>query len=233
MQIQYTNQLDLSNGVKCLLYGISGIGKTSLIATAPRPFIFNAEKGLLSLHQFKIPYVTVSTFKELDDAFIWATKSNEAKSFDTFALDSLSEIAEVVNVFERKKNPDARKWSPAAQDSIYHLVRAFRDLPRKHVVCIAKQTTADAGDAFAGQLVTKQAMPMMPGGKLTENMPYFWDCVLHMTQGISESGGQWRGLHTSSTPYWQAKDRSGKLAPLEYPDLTNLFNKAMGKPTQY
>lgn len=231
MQIQYTNQLDLSNGVKCLLYGTSGIGKTSQLATAPRPFIFNAEKGLLSLQQFKIPYVTVSTFKELDDAFAWAVKSNEARNYDTFGLDSLSEIAEVINAFERKKNPDARKWSPAAQDSVYHLVRAFRDLPRKHVVCIAKQTVQDFGDLSSG--VTKQALPMMPGGKLTDNMPYFWDAVLHMTQGVTAEGNQWRGYHTSSSPYWQAKDRSGKLAPLEYPDLTNLFNKAMGKATKY
>lgn len=225
MQIHYTDKIDLSNGVKGVVFGPSGVGKTRLIGTAPRPFIFNAEKGLLSLRQYKIPYVTVSTFKELDDAFAWAVKSNEAKNFDTFALDSLSEIAEVVTANERKRNPDARKYVPAAADSVYHLVRAFRDLPRKHVVCIAKQQTVEVGDLSTGSI--KCATPLMPGEKLQNNLPYFWDVVLHMCNGVTSEGKKWEGLHTSATPYWQAKDRSGRLEPLEYPDLTNLFKKAM------
>lgn len=225
MQIQYTDKLNLSNGVKGVLYGPSGIGKTRLISTAPRPFVFNAEKGLLSLKQFKIPYVTISTFKELDDAFNWAAKSTEAKNFDTFCLDSLSEIAEVISASERKKNPDARKYVPAASDSIYQLVRAFRDLERKHVVCICKQQLIEMGDLTTGSI--KCATPLMPGEKLQNNLPYFWDVVLHMTNGVTVEGKKWEGLHTAATPYYHAKDRSGKLEPLEYPDLTNLFKKAM------
>jgi hypothetical protein len=224
MQVQFTNKIDLRNGVKGVVFGPSGVGKTVLISTAPRPFIFNAEKGLLSLRKYNIPYVTISTGKELEEAFIWATKSAETKNYDTFALDSLSEIAEVITAMERKKNPDARKYVPAAADSIYGLVRSFRDLPNKHVVCIAKQQTVETGDLASGSI--KTSTPLMPGEKLQNNLPYFWDVVLHMAQ-MAYQGQSYRVLRTQATPYYHAKDRSGMLSDIEPPDLTALFKKAM------
>lgn len=225
MNIQYTDKINAKDGVKSVLYGPSGIGKTRLIATAPRPFIFNAEKGLLSLKKFRIPYVTINTYKELEEAFLWATKSAEAKNYDTFALDSLSEIAEVVMAMERKKNPDPRKYSPAASDSIYHLVRSFRDLPQKHIVCIAKQMAVDVTISPVESI--KCMTPMMPGDKLQNNLPYFWDIIAHMYNGVAD-GKTWEALHTRSSPYWVAKDRGGNLDEIEYPDLSRLFSKAIG-----
>ena len=38
-----------SSGVKVLVYGQAGSGKTTLIRTAPAPLILSAEAGLLSL----------------------------------------------------------------------------------------------------------------------------------------------------------------------------------------
>ena len=50
-------------GVKVLVYGAPGAGKTRLCATAPKPFILSAESGLLSLRKEKLPYQVLSTEK--------------------------------------------------------------------------------------------------------------------------------------------------------------------------
>ena len=44
-----------SSGVKVLVYGQAGSGKTTLIRTAPAPLILSAEAGLLSLAGTDIP----------------------------------------------------------------------------------------------------------------------------------------------------------------------------------
>ena len=52
LKIQYTDDPQIFSGVKCVVYGPAGGGKTRLLATAPSPIILSAEKGLLSLKKF-------------------------------------------------------------------------------------------------------------------------------------------------------------------------------------
>lgn len=44
-----TDRASISQGVKMLVYGASGSGKTGLCATLPAPLIISAEGGLLRL----------------------------------------------------------------------------------------------------------------------------------------------------------------------------------------
>lgn len=223
MQIQYTSKITAADGIKCVPFGPSGIGKTVLIATAPRPFIFSAEKGLLSLRKFNIPYASVTTFKELDEAFTWAMKSNETRNYDTLALDSLSEIAEVVLADELTRNKDPRKAYGNMQQTMYGLIRNFRDYKGKNVIFIAKQMIIEEGQLP----VIKRKSPIMPSAALQNQLPYFFDLVLHMYSGTNPATGNvWRAVHTQSSPEWDAKDRSGNLDPIEPADLGYIFKKA-------
>jgi hypothetical protein len=221
MQIQYTNSIKLDYGVKTCLYGASGIGKTRLLATAPDSLVLSAESGLLSLRKEKIPYIDISTYAQLTEAYKWALTSAEARKFKTFGIDSLSEIAEVVLAEELKKTPDPRKAYGETQQQMYRLVRNFRDIAGKHVVMVAKEMFIEIG-------TTKCATPLMPSEKLQQQVPYFFDLVLHMYVGNDPSTGKrYTGLHTQSNLNWMAKDRSGTLDPIEYPDLSNVFKKAV------
>lgn len=225
INIQYTDKISAKDGVKSVLYGEFGVGKTPLLATAPRPIIFSAEEGLLSLRKLHVAYIDVSNYKDLCEAVKWLNSSNEARNFDTPCLDSMSEIAEVIFAEERRKNNDPRKYVPAARDQMYELVRHFRDMKGKNVVFVGKQALEQ--DALG----MKRAVPAMGNDKLQQAVPYFFDLVLHLYIGSYTDANnqlqQYRGIHTKQGyPDYQARDRSGNLDLIEFPDLAKIFAKA-------
>ncbi len=97
-----------ASGVKLLVYGQAGAGKTSLIKTLPNPVVLSAEGGLLSIQDADLPYIEISTMDALREAYHWLAGSDEARGFQSVALDSISEIAEVVLNHEKKVNKDPR-----------------------------------------------------------------------------------------------------------------------------
>src|SRR4051812_48595027 len=100
-QLQSTSQF-VTYGIKALVYGGSGTGKTRLAGTCPNPIIFSAEAGLLSLRQFNLPFLRVASLTDLQTYYNWAAGQTLAglpacgQTFRTLFLDSISEIAEVV-----------------------------------------------------------------------------------------------------------------------------------------
>jgi len=117
------------NGVKVLCYGAAGAGKTSLIPTLPNPVVLSAEGGLLSIARADVPFIEISSMDALREAYEWLTKSDEAKAFQSVAIDSISEIAEVVLNYEKKHNKDPRAAYGSMQEQMADVIRAFRDLP--------------------------------------------------------------------------------------------------------
>ena len=57
VNIKSTKDIALDHGIKCVVYGFSGVGKTVLCSTAPKPIVLSAESGLLSLSKVDIPYI--------------------------------------------------------------------------------------------------------------------------------------------------------------------------------
>jgi phage nucleotide-binding protein len=211
-----------ANGVKLLVYGNAGSGKTSLIPTLPNPVVFSAEAGLLSIADADLPFVEVSSYDTLMEAYRWVTEADEAKQFESIALDSISEIAEVVLNHEKKIAKDPRQAYGAMQEQMYDIIRAFRDIPGKHIYFTAKcEKTADE----SGRILYA---PSMPGNKTGQALPYFFDEVLALRVEKDAEGVAQRALMCDSDGIWQAKDRSGKLDTWEAPDLSAIIAKIGG-----
>ena len=64
MALKFTTTKQQANCVKALVYGDAGAGKTKLCATAPTPVILSAESGLLSLADYEIPVIDISTAQD-------------------------------------------------------------------------------------------------------------------------------------------------------------------------
>lgn len=210
------------NGVKVLVYGPAGAGKTYLISTAPNPVILSAESGLLSLQDVDIPYWEISSLETLREAYLWVRDSEEAKAFETICLDSISEIAEVVLNHEKRTAKDPRQAYGAMQDQMTEMIRLFRDLPGRHVYFSAK---LEKSQDETGRILYS---PSMPGNKTGQALPYFFDEVLALQTEKDEKGVTHRGLFCMGDGLWTAKDRSGRLDKWESPDLTALFAKIGG-----
>ena len=206
-----------ANGVKLLVYGQAGAGKTSLIKTLPNPIVLSAEGGLLSIADADIPYLEITSMEDLRQAYSWVLESE----YKSVALDSISEIAEVVLNTEKKATKDPRQAYGAMQEQMADIIRAFRDLP-KHVYMSAKLEKAT--DEMGRILYA----PSMPGNKTGQQLPYFFDEVLALRVEKDAEGNAQRALMTDSDGLWIAKDRSGKLDAWEPADLGAIICKITG-----
>ena len=212
-----------ANGVKVLCYGAAGAGKTSLIKTMPNPIVLSAEGGLLSIQDADLPYIEISDMATLQEAYKWLTESADASGFQSVALDSISEIAEVVLNAEKKATKDPRQAYGAMQEQMADIIRAFRDISGKNVYMSAKleKTQDEQGRILYG--------PSMPGNKTGQALPYYFDLVLALRVEKDAEGNTQRALMCDSDGLWLAKDRSGKLAAWEAPDLGAIIAKIGGK----
>lgn len=218
-----TAQAAQLQGVKVMVYGQAGVGKTVLCSTAPTPFIISAESGELSLRHHNIPMAKVYTVADLTDLHNWVQKSHEAQQFETICIDSLSEIAEVVLNNAKRQVKDPRQAYGELIEKMESTIRAFRDLPGKHVYMAAKMEPTK--DELTG--VVKYG-PSMPGSKLGAKLPYFFDEVFRLGVNKQPQGESYRFLQTQPDLQYEAKDRSGALAAVEPPHLTHIFNKILG-----
>jgi hypothetical protein len=128
-------------------------------------------------------------------------------------------VAEVVLNHEMKKNKDGRAAYGEMNTTMQELIRAFRDLPGKHVYMSAKLEKSQ--DEMGKMLYN----PGMPGKSLTQGLPYFFDEVLALRVERDAEGVTQRAIMCDSDGLWLAKDRSGKLSAWEAPDLGAIIQK--------
>ena len=221
INLKKTGSLSAS-GVKLLVYGQAGSGKTSLIKTLPSPIVLSAEGGLLSIQGADLPYIEIASMDDLREAWTWLN-TDEGMAYQSVALDSISEIAEVCLNAEKKATKDPRQAYGAMQEQMADIIRAFRDLPGRHVLMTAKLEKSQ--DEMAHILYA----PSMPGNKTGQSLPYFFDEVLALRVERDADGNTQRALMCDGDGSWLAKDRSGKLDTWEAPDLGAIIEKIGGK----
>ena len=212
LKIRSTSEIG-ARGIKCVVYGASGTGKTVLCSTAPQPFIISAEQGLLSLARKDIPFAEVATIADIGEAYKYA-KSND--SIETICLDSLSELAAVCLTQFKKEVSDGRQAYGKLAEAFGALIRNFRDIDDKNVVFVAKQRRVEDEE-----LGLSYHEPYLPGRVLPFDLPYLVDEVLCLR--IARNGDRY--LQTAAERKYIAKDRSGKLDAAEPADLSAIFNK--------
>lgn len=224
LSIVSTKDASEDHGIKALIYGKAGAGKTSLAKTAPNPIILSAESGILSLRDVELPMIKIETVDDLSEAHEWLESSADAKQFQTVFIDSISEIGETVLANAKRQVKDPRQAYGELIEKMTMLIRAFRDLSGFHVVMLAKQEPTK--DEMTGVVLYG---PSMPGAKLGNQLPYLFDEVFRLGIGKTQDGTLYRFFQTQPDFQYEAKDRSGVLDAMEMPDLTHIFNKIQGK----
>lgn len=241
MTIHFTtsNQFTENSGVKGLIYGDAGMGKTMLACTAPRPLVLAVEAGMLSLRTknierlfgvgtpgitYDVPAIIINSMADLNEAFTWLTSPAGLTYFDTLYMDSLSEIAEVVLSSAKASYKDPRQAYGELITAMEVYIRSNIKLTGKHVFMTAK--IEPVKNELTGVV---NYLPMMPGSKLGPKLAYMYDEVFRLFIARSPDGSQqYRALQTQPDIQYIAKDRSGALAALEPPNLTHVISKILG-----
>jgi AAA domain len=207
-------------GVKAVIYGPAGSGKTPVINTAPRPLLLACEPGLLSMRTSSVPTFVGSTPELIDEFFKWFFESSETKNFDTLAVDSTSHMAEIyLQKALRTNKHGLQAYGEMATNTLKHL-RTLYFTQYKHTYLIAKQEIINENG-----LTTRR--PYYAGRQLPVELPHMYDQILHLDIHSVPGMGQIKSFQCAQTLDVMARDRTGQLAEFEPPDFGRIVAKAM------
>lgn len=233
-QLRPAGQLAQKLGVKAMVYGPPGTGKTPAINTAPRPVLLASEPGLLSMRGSNVPTWEGYTAPKIREFFEWLFSSAEAKNYDTVGADSLSQIAEIVLMDQLARNRDGRKAYGEMSRIVMEWVDGLYFMPAKHTWLVCKEGTIEEKTYTFGptgvpvESTTYKKRPYFPGNDLNIKVPHRYDAILRMERAnVPGMQGLQRVIRCHETDTVIARDRSGRLAEIEPPDLNALFAKAM------
>lgn len=208
------------DGVKILVHSPAGVGKTVLAMTGEEPLIISAEAGLMSLADYDIPAIEVTTVEQVDECYRYVTEAEEGKKKRTICLDSVTDMADRMLSVYKAKYADPRQAYGQLFDDMSTSIRKFRDLKGRHVYFTARQ------QRMVVDGVTKY-LPGMPGQALLNWLPFQFDMVFALKIGMIE-GMTYRYLQTYPDINYDCKCRGGKLPPRSKPDLKWCFDRIAG-----
>ena len=214
MEIKNTKDV-ASDGVKILLFGTSGVGKTTQLGTIEgKTLILSAESGLLVLKDKDIDIIDINSIAQLAEVYT-ALKTGELK-YDTVCLDSLSEMGDsLVDELEADDyygDPSNTflKWGEYTK-KMTKIVKLFRDLKGINVVFLALAEAVENNGSI-------RYLPQIPAKKAQARLSSLFDEVYYLS---SDSDGK-RILHTNETSMYVAKTRNGTENKLEISAEFNL-----------
>ena len=211
----------LEHGLKVLLYGESGVGKTTMIGTLPgTTLLLNAENGTLVLRDCEnadnIDIIDVKTTAQLSE--VYSALLNGELKYDNVVLDSLSEIGETIFA-DIDADPTVNKefggLYTTFRKRLTEIIKAFRDLKGVNVVLIALADQVE----FNGVVKT---MPSLPHKKTQASIIALFDECILLTSDVDGT----RHTRTTDNAMHMAKSRmniedNGTILNFKtmYPDL--------------
>lgn len=216
----------INYGVKAVVYGPAGGGKTPVINSAPRPVLLACEPGLLSMRNSNVPTWAAFDAASLDEFFKWAFHSNEMKNFDTVAVDSGSQMAETyLTAAQAGKSKSGNKLHGLAAygDMATRTLEQLNGLyymSQKHVYLICKQEIINEN----GITIRR---PYFPGKQLPIEVPHKYDVITQLDTHNVPSMGQVKAFRCIGSIDTLARNRTGTLNEFEPPDFGALVRKAM------
>lgn len=225
--IQPANQLAANYGVKAVISGPAGSGKTPLISTAPRAIVLALEPGYKSVRNMDFPcWNAINNLKAAEEFFEWLMGSSEAKAYDTVGFDSWSQLCELVLEKAKRNNSHGLKAYGVMSEQIMKWANQLFYMPQKHVVMLCKAQVVEMPGPGNDPIQFRR--PYFPGRELIVQIPHlydeFWWLDKFIVPGVN---GKVSALLTNDRSDTLVRSRSGTLSQYEPPNLTEVFAKAM------
>lgn len=238
---------------RVLVYGAPGTWKTRFLNTAPKPYVFDTDKGLLSVLGADIGYYQPETYQELISklAVITAEVSKGTWDRQTLALDSASTAYDLIiqdalryawvggSQGQGKRFEVTNSLREIREESDYGLshnrliqiIMTMKRLPLHLIVTCHEQI--DKIDVFGAK---KEVGTLELPGKMPYKLPALFDTVFRTKVFTTqdEKTGQSKirvMLQTATDGNYLAKHRAppGRELPLYVePDFTAILNHLLG-----
>lgn len=229
IQTSQSSDSSILNDSASVIYGDSGIGKTTICRQMPKPLFLimrgGGEHRPMPLLETTIPFIEVDNQQQLYE-ILFDLRDNKIPDIETVVFDQLTSMYDIFmlhilrNVSRKRDNPE----TPTQQDygqarrSFANLIVNCNQIPNLHKVYLAlaeideDETTRE-----------KYGAPMIPG-KLAREVLRYMDFVFRMAirrEVVANKLVERRVFSTQPEGIWLAKDSSGKLPthiPLEGPN---------------
>ena len=108
MNIIQPKDLPIRKVVSMLIYGQSGVGKTSLASCSPNAILLDLDHGLQRVDkQYQCPSVQVSNYEEIVELI----NSEDVKGFDTIVIDTFEKFVECMFDYLASQNSKLRNYN--------------------------------------------------------------------------------------------------------------------------
>jgi len=114
VKIQRTAEMKEPSLVMCI-YGVGGIGKTTLASTAPKPIFLDAEEGTKALgtRGIDVPFIQVNSWADVQEAWKMVKDDDEYK---TIVIDPIGRFMDLlINELKGGGNMTLQKWGLAKE----------------------------------------------------------------------------------------------------------------------
>lgn len=204
-------------GVKAIVYGPAGTGKTPIANTAPRPVLLATEPGLLSMRKSTIPTWVGNTKDRIDEFFKWFFNSNDSKNFDTLVIDSVSQMCEIALEDAKRRIKHGQAQYGDMADYVMPYMERLYFMQNKHMYLIAKEEKQESGFL----------RPYYPGRVIPVAIPHRYDLITRVAKVQLPNIGEVTAFQCNGTYEVMARNRIGTLDTFEQPDFANIIRKCM------
>ena len=219
MSLTVNNSKDLAGGkVSMLLYGVSGTGKTRLLASLANVLVIVTEEGMKSTVDLEVDTISPTSWEEILQIIQYLKthiKGQEVefgeRSYKAIGIDSLTAlhtlILKSVLRLNKRELAQLQDWGLAG-DRVETVIQAILSLPVHFVATALEQIDKD-------EIIGKvYAAPMIPG-KLSRKIPALFDEVFQLRVEQKQDGSVQRVVLTQPDSIYMARDRSGILGKFE------------------
>lgn len=223
------------------IYADSGIGKTTLSATAPSPFFLDSNQGLLSVdgrpgfeHVRRTPVTSWRQLERAYDNFSGTGKKDWSKSktvvFDHYddiqglVLDELTEQAAEKDPRRMADETQQREWG-IMLNRLRRLMRKYKALPMHKILILS----------VAEDRVTGRLEPAL-SGQFRKQLPYYCDMIgyLYIRKGKRILDFRTREEFIAKCRPWWWTDKQRRIVVPDIDEdpkfLTNLFQSIAAGP---
>ncbi len=253
-----------TRGVKALILGVSGVGKTSLLRTLDtrKTLFLDVEAGDLSVQDVAVDTIRPKTWPELRNLACWMGGPNPSRAdsqtysqahydhvvstlgdpaalekYDTLFVDSITVASRTCFAWaqtqpeafsEKTGKPDTRGAYGLLGREFVEWITQLQHIRDKNVVLLSIL------DQMEDDYKRMTWVAQTAGSAIGRQLPGIIDEVLTLTEIDFGDGKPQRAFVCQYGNEWgfPAKDRSGRLEPLEPPHLGDLIAKAADQKRQ-